>query len=399
MANPYHDAAGRFCSKGEMLADIKKLSQTASTFNEYVALRKDYDKIQLSQNLSNKEKIEDAIDNRVRLRTDTVAHSIQSYELVKDKLSDDLGESGVRSLLETKNLPQEMRNDVIARGNAMDLVTTIEYASHHDGTLSLDEYKAILKREDGRDFAPSIAKSYSLSMEEKKKLINDSVWGNVLLATHNQKEFFKDKSLIQQLRNNTNLENEKDIAYVYGALADSPFDEDQKNVIESEYLHANYPTPSMTLARNPHLSNANAQKLLRKQIELGYAPNSHLIEKAQQYRRYPEFSYRRKNKKVKFRYTDDSLTSEKREIIEKRIKKLESLPSKTPYYDHEKEYKLSYLEGMLYANDKDYRRALKESKREGTKTEEGQKLARKVQSAKNLRHSYWVLSVLEKHAK
>ena len=417
MANPYHDSQGKFCSKGEMLTEIKTLSKSGD-FTAYAALRKSFDDIQKSKGLGpeknwGREDWDDAIYDGPKVNVKTPEFSMQSYDLVKDKLGNTLDSNFVSHLLSSRYLPEEVRADVINRSSTWSAREVLERDSYDNGTLSATDYQNFIKREDVNEHLPLIAKNNRLSFEEKTSLVGETSWGVALLAMHNPKEFYANSSLTNKLRefadgdpySASDSDGELHYDSVLGALSMSPYDEDHKKVLNSKVMNRSYPSASMGLARNHDLALENARELVSKQIENKVstaASNAsdimkHIDIKENENSRNKVFVPR---KYASFKYSDSNITEEKKVEIQAEIESLK--PAAEESFVSEEASRLSFLKGQLYANDSDYsalEKAYKKLERKRKPTDDETALKWKLKdnlaSASRVRYAYQVLGILD----
>lgn len=414
MANPYHDSAGKFCSKGEMVADLKRLSKDPANFTAYFELRKSYDSIQKTQHLSTEEAIDEYISNKPKISIKTAESSLQSYELVKDRLGDKDGRwedhGYVSHLMESRYLPEDVRKDILTRGSTIAVRDAIERDLHREN-LSNADYQAIMTRPDVRELEPVIAKNIALSFEERSSLIGDTAWGNALLAMHDSETFFKHDKNVAKLREDALIPDNglNDSNSVVSGLAYSPYTEDHEAVINNPQLNKGYPSPAMTLSRNRSVGLASSIKLLKAQVESQYSGNGTAWNiQNRMSNSVHEFHYDRRDKLLaKHKYHDDSMTLQRKGEIQAKIKTLNPPNGKfvVTSADLEEESKADFLYGKLYANDDDYKALTKElSKSEkklaSTKNKEDEKhvykLRKRALAAESIRRTSFVIETLEK---
>ena len=353
MANPYHDSNGQFCSKGEMLDELKTLAE-GNDFAKYYNLRKSYDEIE-------KAKATDITDLYVgglpqdnpTLSMNTREEAIQSYDLVKDRLGDEVLNRNYTSwLLNSPNLPEDLRERVIADSTAYGLYDAIE-----KNDLSDTDYRNALKRSDAEEVYSVIAKNRDIPFYLRKEYLSNSVWGTSMLAIHNSKEFYADADLTNSLREI--VKEGKDNKSVISALAESPYEEDHLTVIESKYANVGYPTPARFLASNPSISIETAKKLLeselRKETGTALTVGSELRKNAGISKNFNETSFK------KFKYTNSSVTPEEKQRILTEIAQLE--PEAEKSFVNAESMRAEFLDAKLYANDADFKELLKEGKR------------------------------------
>jgi len=358
MANPYHDSNGQFCSKGEMLDELKTLAE-GNDFAKYYNLRKSYDEIE-------KAKATDITDLYVgglpqdnpTLSMNTREEAIQSYDLVKDRLGDEVLNRNYTSwLLNSPNLPEDLRERVIADSTAYGLYDAIE-----KNDLSDTDYRNALKRSDAEEVYSVIAKNRDIPFYLRKEYLSNSVWGTSMLAIHNSKEFYADADLTNSLREI--VKEGKDNKSVISALAESPYEEDHLTVIESKYANVGYPTPARFLASNPSISIETAKKLLeselRKETGTALTVGSELRKNAGISKNFNETSFK------KFKYTNSSVTPEEKQRILTEIAQLE--PEAEKSFVNAESMRAEFLDAKLYANDADFKELLKEGKRLVRKT-------------------------------
>ena len=353
MANPYHDSNGQFCSKGEMLDELKTLAE-GNDFAKYYNLRKSYDEIE-------KAKATDITDLYVgglpqdnpTLSMNTREEAIQSYDLVKDRLGDEVLNRNYTSwLLNSPNLPEDLRERVIADSTAYGLYDAIE-----KNDLSDTDYRNALKRSDAEEVYSVIAKNRDIPFYLRKEYLSNSVWGTSMLAIHNSKEFYADADLTNSLREI--VKEGKDNKSVISALAESPYEEDHLTVIESKYANVGYPTPARFLASNPSISIETAKKLLeselRKETGTALTVGSELRKNAGISKNFNETSFK------KFKYTNSRVTPEEKQRILTEIAQLE--PEAEKSFVNAESMRAEFLDAKLYANDADFKELLKEGKR------------------------------------
>lgn len=402
MANPYHDSEGKFCSKGEMVAEMKQLAKSGD-FTAYFNLRKSYDEILASQNLTRHESIMDELDNRIKLSVKTKEASFQSYELVKDKLGDERDTSYVSHLLSSPYLSPEVREDIIASASLWALRETVERDSYSQATLSYTDYENIVKRENSEEVLPVIAKNHRLRFFEKKSLLSGSPWGVALLAIHNKEEFFKDAELVSSLRDDADK-----IPHNSGltSLALSPFEEDHDRVLNSNKTHKGYLSAAIDLSRNPSLSISNARKLIQNSLDNNDSSVGTIVESIRTNNERSEYRVPSIQASIALKgsYSDENMTPSKRVEIEREISSLSAVADKK--FDSEESRKRDFLLGKLYANDSDYKAALKTYKKLKTigdkkitpeqKKERGM-LYHRILYAKNIRDAYFTLRELDSY--
>lgn len=408
MANPYHDSNGKFCSQGEMFREVKALSQ-GSDFMGYFNLRKAYDEIEQSNVSSETElKIRDDY-NPAKLNVGSLESSLQSYELVKDALGDAMQDHYTTSgLLSSRFLSEEIRADIIARSTAFGLQNVFE----RQMPLSPADYRNILNRSDAESkLYPLIAKTRTISFEERASYLKGSAYGTALLAMHNPKEFYGNKELTNLLRNDEFLSQKELIesgrattdsdgvkqSTVY-ALASSPHTTDQHAVINSKELNSSYPTPAMALSRNPNLHISSARILLRDEIEgeTGYASTIayELTNNPSLASTFPAAP------KERVSYSGPQVTESQKADIRKEIAALK--PAAEESFLSPEARRSSLLEGKLYANDADFKAGIRElksldKKRKPTAAEQDwqQELFNSIRSAHGVRNAYALLQRIE----
>lgn len=350
MSNPYHDSEGRFCSKGEMLAEIKTLAQNPAKFNAYFQLRKSYDEIIKQQSLTMKERIDEELDNPTRLRMDTPENALKSYELVKDRLNSEVNDDYVSQLLTSENLPSEIRTEIIKNPlvNGWGIYKAVERDFGDTEVFSDKDYKNIMKRMHGPEFiAPLIAKNHTIPFVKRVEYLEGSTWGLSLLAIHNPKKFFADEDLTAKLRTRVGEEDDENNS-VLSALAHSPHEEDHLTVINNPRLNEGYPSAAGDLARNRSLSLPVAHKLLSKEMSIGTSL-SYAVSSALEDTHRDEFA--KYSKKVKIDYSGLSVSNHEYNVINAEIKELQN---KQPASFSEEEYRLDYLRGRVAADNNDY---------------------------------------------
>ena len=404
MANPYHDSAGQFCSKGEMLSEIKQLAKDGK-FQTYFVQRKAFEEIQRTSNISKDEALDDAIYNMPVISNVTPEASLISYELAKDKLGRDFDEGMVRSLLNSRYLPEEARADIIARSSQWGIDRVIE-TNYVDHSLSATDYRNIVARPDMEPSYPYIAKDDGISFEEKKLLIGNTTWGLGLLAMHNPKEFFEDTDATEKLRNSLG-DPEHNSTVVYG-LAESPYEEDHVRILDNPDLNDGGAIAANSLALNKHLSLDNARTLLRSQIarestDAGWVAGK--LHMQHEYARAGKESWGERVKE-KISYNQPELSDTQKQELKSRIASLRAGLKSDSYREPEK-LQANFLEGKVYADNKTFRSYVKEydklKRQLGRKEDEDKHerllvLEKRLVNAKSVRRAYHILETLDQAA-
>lgn len=404
MANPYHDAAGKFCSKGEMIADIKKLAR-GDDFNAYLKLQNEFDEIQKSLGVGEEDRIDDDFAIRPRVRVRTKEETQGSYAMVEDRVPGVFDSTYVPHLLSSKYLTPDQRASLIARASIFPLHDIIERDSSYSDTrkpLKEADYRSIMAREDHEEYAPLIAKNHNLSYEEKMSLLESSPRALGLMAIHDER-IFADEDAMARLRADVAANGDENAGL--SGLAYSPHAEDRATVMAHPRLRKGLPSPVRTLASNQHIPYDEAKALLEQEIAHG-TDTATTVAHQLQWRFFNSDDF-----KKKFRFNDSSLTNEKKEAIRAELKTLD--PSKdfirhsngiSERSDSEEGDRHRWLLGKLHANDSDFtalkrKHAVMEMARASRRTEawerEKHELAWAIRMAENYRFTAQIKSFFD----
>lgn len=282
MANPYHDAEGKFCSRDEMKGAIQA-AQRAGNFETYFQLRKDFEQIDKNRVEISKDTFDDFVKrssifvslnenmegNDIRLAYNSAKQSIIDHDSTKEKFL---------PYLRHPNLPDDVRQDILESIPEDSIAHTISRFNDDVGYpqkpvfLSRDDVIKLASRSQSYSVAKHVARNPILTFEDKYNTVKQGDEGLAALASEQPKLFFKDDTLKQEFYDKmSKLDAEgSTIASKYHSVlaehSDNPAD--LSYIIENDKTGSyEYGTPVGRLVMNPALTRDNAIAVLRNSVD------------------------------------------------------------------------------------------------------------------------------------
>jgi len=199
MANPYHDAEGKFCSKGEMQGAIKKLAESGN-LDGYFKLRQEYEAIETNRVVVTKEFIGHVASGYSAYTSDDPEEIRSIYLSLQDKLKDtDVQPRTFYRMVENENTPEDIKEDILAKANpelkreiAKRLVTV-------DSPAMSTDLIALAKGETNQELLDTILETKKLTFEDKYNIAQTYDAGLATLALNHPSAFFGVKELNNEM--------------------------------------------------------------------------------------------------------------------------------------------------------------------------------------------------------
>lgn len=207
MANPYHDATGRFCSKGEMITAIKEAAE-AGNLDQYFELRRDYEnieqgKVEISQTTLNKVMNSGLVLNE--LTSDDIEVAFEAIDIDKNH-----GVSKLISFIENPEVPADVMERIydlpIEQKENLLKALGRNWRSHEE-RVPPEFYLNFVKPEESTDVTSHyLGMSRMLTFEQKVNLLRESPssFANFIEGSPSEKNFLSSPELRQEFLEDVN---------------------------------------------------------------------------------------------------------------------------------------------------------------------------------------------------
>lgn len=376
MANPYHDAEGKFCSRDEMKGAIQT-AQRAGNFEAYFQLRKEFEQIEKNKVEISKDTFDDFVKKSsifVSLNENMDSNDIRlAYNSAKQEIiENDSTKEKFLPYLRHPNLPEDVRQDIlesIPEDSIAHTISKFNDDSHYSQKpvfLSRDDVIKLANRNLSYSVIKRVADNPLLTFEDKYNIAKQGNEGLAALASIEPKIFFKDETLSQEFYSKMRaLDKEgSPVASKYHSVlarySDNP--EDLSYVLEnSKNEEYGYGTPVSSIVMNKALEKDHAITILKMSI------NNDIIN-AHHTARTISKTLGDKDGYVKYEITQPSKNYYKGDPNPEDLKKIESLQEKgydlnvdkTSSYEH-KEFIAT--QARVDASEKNYKALEKEFKK------------------------------------
>lgn len=376
MANPYHDAEGKFCSRDEMKGAIQT-AQRAGNFEAYFQLRKDFEQIEQNRVEISKDTFDDFVKKSsmfVTLNENMNSDDVRlAYNSAKQgMLENDSTKERFLTYLRHPNLPEDVRQDILESIPEDRIAHTISKFNDDANYpqkpvfLSRDDVIKLANRSQSYSVAKHVARNPLLTFEDKYNIVKQGDEGLAALAAEKPEVFFKDEVLKEEFYSKmSKLDAEEDTASskYHSVLAEhSSNPEDLSYVIENDKSRSyEYGTPVGRITMNKALTRDHAISILKKSID-------HDIINAKHTAGTISRTLGDKGGYVRYELTEPPKKYYKGEPNPEDIKKVEALASKGYSLNVDKTNSLEHdqyiaAQARVDASEKNYKALAKEFKK------------------------------------
>jgi hypothetical protein len=376
MANPYHDAEGKFCSRDEMKGAIQA-AQRAGNFDTYFQLRKDFEQIDKNRVEISKDAFDDFVKRSsifVSLNENMDGNDIRlAYNSAKQGIIDnDSTKEKFLPYLRHPNLPDDVRQDIlesIPEDTIAHTISKFNDDSHYSQKpvfLTRDDVIKLANRNQSYSVAKHVARNPLLTFEDKYNIVKQGDEGLAALAAEQPEVFFKDETLKQEFYSKMgklDAEGNPIASRYHSVLAKhSNNPEDLSYVVENDKAASyDYGTPIGNLIMNKALTRDNAIAVLKNSID-------HDIINAKQTAGTIARTLGDKGGYVTYELTEPPKNYYKSEPNPEDVKKVDSLQDKGYSLDVDKTNSIEHkqfiaAQARVDASEKNYKALTKEFKK------------------------------------
>lgn len=267
MANPYHDAAGKFCSKGEMKAAIDSLASEGK-LDAYFTLRKEYEDIENGTVTVSQSVIKAVPSHNPAFAKLTNPDEIRGvFEVIKDDQEKYSG--NILHILSNPHSPEDVKEEIARTASDKIRLEAIKQFNNPANPANSEDVKALAAHTNNLEILQHVVSSPKLSFEDRYIIAKTYDEGLNDLARSSRSAFFNEPELVKEFQDKARSLVAKDNRgqdYLNTLAQYAHDDESHQLVLDSGRQHGSLGNPLYNLSQNPSIS-----------IDTGYA----LVEKIQ----------------------------------------------------------------------------------------------------------------------
>jgi hypothetical protein len=277
MANPYHDANGKFCSRAEMSAEIDRLAQI-SDLHGYYELRQEMERIDGRTITLSRAAVSNSMSTILFESEGVITEEdIRQLYSTVDLQDPDLNIDVMMGIFNNENCPSNIKEDILANTPKKMREEMIFGMVAWESSATRENLKILAKGSLSDSSIRRLMETEQLTFDDKLALCRRSETGLAELAAAEPALFFANAQLEEELLTVAHNKGKEAIAE-YKALALSPHEPTHIAVIMKSDPNLNEENNALvSLAKNPALRPTTAIYLIDKCKENNIASLSKVL--------------------------------------------------------------------------------------------------------------------------